>query len=107
VLLDALSDAGYDVATADSLADARALVADGRRPLLVADFWGRSQFELAEHERQEIADIGRSVPLVLLTGRAWASHVTHLDLGVAAVVHKPFDLDELIEQVGQLANIAD
>jgi hypothetical protein len=39
---------------------------------------------------------------VLLTGRSWAVGTTPEELGLRAIVHKPFDLNDLIETVNAI-----
>jgi DNA-binding response OmpR family regulator len=43
-----------------------------------------------------LADLGACCPVVVLSARVWASAARAADLGVVAVVSKPFDLDELL-----------
>jgi DNA-binding response OmpR family regulator len=37
--------------------------------------------------------------VILLTGRSWAADMTATELGVRALIRKPFDLDNLLQTV--------
>jgi len=65
----------------------------------MVDFWGDSYTTLASDERDLLADFAQTVPTVLITGRNWASEEVAHELGLAALVRKPFDLDEVSEVV--------
>src|SRR3712207_5883288 len=60
--------------------------------LAVVDFWGHSHRQLAADERDELARVAGAVPTILVTGRVWADRATGEDLGLVAVVKKPFDV---------------
>jgi hypothetical protein len=70
--------------------------------LAIADTWGPGQVTLGPAERQQIVDLARLVPAILISGRVWASHVCARDLGLAGLLLKPFDLQTLIELVDTL-----
>jgi DNA-binding response OmpR family regulator len=53
--------------------------------------------------RAYLADLASCCPVVLLSAREWARDTRAADLGVAAVVPKPFDLDDVL---GALAAVA-
>jgi DNA-binding response OmpR family regulator len=42
-------------------------------------------------------DLGRLVPTILITGRSWATTVDADELGLVAVLPKPFDLHTLMD----------
>jgi len=44
------------------------------------------------------------VPVVLLTAHDWARRVRPEELGVAAIVSKPFDLDDLLATIGRVVD---
>jgi len=91
------------VLTEDGLAWPNIVAVDEIRDLAVAtpnalavvDFWGDSYATLASDEREVLADFAQTVPTVLVTGRDWASEEVAHELGLAALVRKPFDLDEV------------
>jgi DNA-binding response OmpR family regulator len=86
----------FDVDLCDSYEAIRAAAADAQGDIVVADFWGTAQRTLSDSARAQIVELARLVPVILLTGRSWAHGVTAEELGAWALVHKPFDLDELI-----------
>src|SRR5215210_6510577 len=99
VLADLLADEGHvsDVATttADGLRRARAAPWDA---CLTDGFWP----EVVADGRAYLADLAACCPVVLVSARDWARHARPADLGVAAVIPKPFDLDDLL---GALATV--
>ncbi len=89
-----LADANYRVS---SLADGRnALDAVRRDPpdLIIAD-WLMPGFSGLEFARAYRAGTPNPAPVVILTG-ASNSREAELDPAVAAVMHKPFDLNQLL-----------
>ncbi len=99
VLVELLADEGFEVAACDSYASLCAALSAADRSIVVADFWGASHVELSLCERDQIREIGRRAPTVLLTGRVWADAVNADDLNVACILPKPLVLDELVAQV--------
>lgn len=71
--------------------------------LAVVDFWGRGHQELPADERAELARLARAVPTILVTGRVWADGATATELGVLALVKKPFDIFDLAALVSEHA----
>lgn len=102
LLEEALASEDLDVLTRDSF-DALYAAAEARAgDVVVADFWGGAHRALDDVARQQLRELGQLLPVVLLTGRSWAVGTTAQELGVRAIVHKPFDLNELIETVNQI-----
>jgi DNA-binding response OmpR family regulator len=64
--------------------------------LLVADFWGTSHLTLDEAERAEIRALAATAPLVLVSARNWALGVDAAELGIAALLHKPLELEGFV-----------
>jgi DNA-binding response OmpR family regulator len=96
LLLEALVGEGFNVRACESFSEIRDAAARGDGDLVVADFWGGSQRSLPENERSQIRDLCTFAPVVLLTGRSWAADTNAQDLGVRALIRKPFDLDNLL-----------
>ncbi|MDP8925291.1 MAG: hypothetical protein M3O34_20795 [Chloroflexota bacterium] len=71
--------------------------------LAVVDFWGNGHQELAGEERDQFTRLTRAVPTILITGRAWADRETGDELGLVAIVKKPFDVFDLTGLVSDLA----
>jgi DNA-binding response OmpR family regulator len=99
LLLEALSGEGFEVRSCSSFHEVRDAAAKSEADIVVADFWGGSQRTLPESERKEIRELCSYLPVVLLTGRAWAAETTAEELGARALIRKPFDLDWLLQVV--------
>jgi DNA-binding response OmpR family regulator len=99
VLIELFASEGLDVTACNTYASLRKVLQAGDPAIVVADFWGASQSTLRQCEADQIRELGRSVPTILLTGRAWAADVTAEELNVACVLAKPIVLDELVAQV--------
>jgi CheY-like chemotaxis protein len=70
--------------------------------LIVADFWGASHLTLSERERQQIADLGAVAPTVLVSARQWALDAGPEERGLAAVVHKPLDIEAFVTAMREM-----
>ena len=99
LLLEFLTGEGFEVAACNSYASLREALDAADRPIVVADFWGASQARLNPCEREQIRELGRYTPTVLLTGRAWSTSATADELDVACILAKPVALDDLVAQV--------
>jgi len=94
-----LAQDGHDVRSCESADEIRDLAAANPDALAVVDFWGNSHTTLATEERDLLTDFAHAVPTVLVTGRTWASEAVAHELGLAALVQKPFDVAEVSEVV--------
>ncbi|MDP8910394.1 MAG: hypothetical protein M3N47_15045 [Chloroflexota bacterium] len=95
-LLEAvLTDDGHEVRVYGSRDLLFAAARDVPAALAVVDFWGRSHQALADEERADVVRLARAVPTILVTARTWATSASAADLGLVALVRKPFDVDEL------------
>jgi DNA-binding response OmpR family regulator len=72
----------------------------------ILDPGGDSFLELRPSEAAELRHLAAHVPVVLTTGRAWAHRTEPAQLGVRAILSKPFDLDELVQILETLARQA-
>ncbi len=93
------TDDGYSVQVCETPEQLLEAAATTPGALAVTDFWGHSHQTLADEERAQVVQLARTVPTILVTGRAWAWTVAAGDLGLVAVVRKPFDLDALVALV--------
>ena len=98
LVVDTLTDEGHSVLAAASGEDALDRL-DGQQQnpdLLIVDLRmpGMSGQEFVRRQRE----CGESIPVVVLSGSSEAKQVGQ-ELGAVAVIHKPFDLDELIRVV--------
>ena len=89
----------FEVLLCESYETIRAAAADAQGDIVVADFWGTAQRTLSDSGRAQIVELAQLMPVVLLTGRTWAYGVTAEELGARALMHKPFDLDELLSVI--------
>ncbi|MGI9148965.1 MAG: hypothetical protein ACR2IK_20855 [Chloroflexota bacterium] len=64
--------------------------------LIVADFWGASHLTLNDVERSEICALAAIAPLVLVSARNWALDMNATELGLAALLPKPLDLEGFV-----------
>lgn len=95
-----LGEDGHDVRFCESPEQVVRFGAESSRCLAVADFWGRSHAELVDDERAEVFRLAQTVPLILVTGREWArNYPSPDDLGVLAIVPKPFSVVDLTGMV--------
>ena len=102
LLQEALTSEGLDVQTFDAFEALHAAATGREGDVVVADFWGGAHRALDDLARQQLRALDQLLPVVLLTGRSWAVGTTAAQLGVRAIIHKPFDLNELIETVNQI-----
>ncbi len=94
-----LADEGHEVVICSSLDHLMDAAAQSPDALALSDFWGDSHQELSGEERDQIERLARAVPTVLVTARTWASTTPAADLGLVAVVPKPFDVGHLSDLV--------
>ena len=97
----ALGDEGYEVEPCASLA-AIAAGAGGGDAVAVADCWDGWRRAFSAADRQQLAAANTRTRLLLLPNQAWAATMTADELGVAAVLPKPFDLAALLGTVARL-----
>ncbi len=101
LLVEALSIEGFTVRACGDIGQLRQAASQHEGDIVVADFWGHSQRALPDLERDEIRELSAILPVVLLTGRAWAADTSPGELGARAIIRKPFDLEILLDAVGQ------
>jgi DNA-binding response OmpR family regulator len=102
LLREALAAEGFEVIMLDSFTALREAAARKQGDIVLADFWGGGQRTLLDDDRREIAELGSLLPVVLLTGRTWASSTSAEELGARGLMRKPFDLDELLRMIEQV-----
>ena len=98
VLVQVLNDLGYDCRRCRSVVEVGAAATGRPGELAILDTLHVPGL-LAEEHRHALAMLSRVVPLVLLVGDRWQGELLAEDLGVAAVLTKPFDLDRLQQAV--------
>ena len=98
LLRDVLELEGCSVVVCSSLMELHQAAVRGAM-LAIVDGWGSGHLTLGDIERQQIIDLARLVPTVLMSGRTWAAKVTAAELGLVALLPKPFDLQALLDIV--------
>ena len=102
MIADVLTDEGYTLRTALTLADARALIAEHRPDLVLLDLHlpGEKGHALVH----ELNTDGRAnISIILMTADAQAVREISMD-GIDFYLPKPFDLDDLIAAVTKYIN---
>jgi two-component system nitrogen regulation response regulator GlnG len=99
LLREALQAEGFCVIDCDSFVHIREAASRGDAEVVVADFWGQSQRVLPPDEREQIRELCSYLPVVLVTGRTWATDTSAEELGARALLRKPFDLETLLRTV--------
>jgi DNA-binding response OmpR family regulator len=101
LLADLLAGEGHAVDGAATMADGLARARVGPWDAGVTDgIWP----EVAAEARAYLADLGSCCPVVLLSARDWARCARAGDLGIAVVVPKPFDLDDLLDALATVTS---
>jgi DNA-binding response OmpR family regulator len=97
-IVDVLSADRFDVELCSTLDQAMARAA-GQDDEVALVAWQSMEGLLADEHRHHLAELTRRLRLVLMVPRRWARMLDSSDLGVAALVAKPFDADELLASV--------
>ena len=106
IIIDLLTEAGLEPHVCSSYAELHAAAAMPGVRLVLADYWGPSHVELSAAEQEEIRELGRRAPTLLLTGRTWARPALAEELGVVAVLTKPIDVEPLLAQVRRCLDVS-
>ena len=96
-----LSDSGCRVVACDSIEQVMRAADVWPGAVAVADFWAESDRTLDDEERVRVVRLAEAVPTILLAGQAWASEGVARELGLVAVVPKPFRLNDLCQLVAR------
>lgn len=80
-----------------------ALAADPTFDVVVSRGFGPLATGVTPDELAQLASLQAKLPVVLYTAHGWAQEMGADALGVAAVIPKPFDLDELVDTVTRAA----
>jgi DNA-binding NtrC family response regulator len=51
------------------------------------------------NEREALAAVGKALPTIYMTAHTWVVRLAPSDLGISAIVLKPFDIDALLETI--------
>jgi DNA-binding response OmpR family regulator len=96
IVTEFLAEEGHDVrwvmGHAEALQDADARDTD----VYLLDGFGRDATELTETHRALLQALGARAPVILCSAHLWARLMPAEEIGVAAVLPKPFELDALL-----------
>lgn len=95
LLVDLLEMEALDVVVCGSVFELHQAAIAGAR-VAITDSWGSSYEILDSGEREQIRALARVVPTILISGRGWAAAVDGSELDLAALLAKPFDVEELL-----------
>ncbi|MCA1646312.1 MAG: hypothetical protein LC797_12930 [Chloroflexi bacterium] len=100
LLCDLFGDEGLDVTVCGSLGELRTRVVQYSRAAVVSDSWATGEYEmLSAQHRAEIVALARAAEVILTTARPWAKHIQASELGIVAIIEKPYDLNRLMTAV--------
>jgi DNA-binding NtrC family response regulator len=102
LLFETFASEDFEVRTCETFDELRAAAARAEADVVIADFWGSSQRTLSQSDGDDIRQLCSYLPVILLTGRSWASETTAEALGARALIRKPFDLDDLLQTIEQV-----
>jgi DNA-binding response OmpR family regulator len=99
LLQEVFTEEHLTVLRCSTLSELQSAVDAGDVDVVVADAWGPGNGTLGNLERDQIIELGRHVPLILITGRVWAANLPQGALGTVVIVQKPMDLDHLVSEI--------
>jgi DNA-binding NtrC family response regulator len=102
LLLETFASEDFEVRTCETVEEVRGAAARAEADVVIADFWGGSQRTLSQSDGDDIRQLCSYLPVILLTGRTWATEMTAEQLGARALICKPFDLDDLLQTVARV-----
>ena len=106
VLTEFLTGEGIAVVAVADRAAARRVAAEGHWDVCIADCSPFSNAQLDSEDRTLFETLAGRAPVILTTGRAWTRDVSPRDLGVAAILEKPFDLQALLAELMAARSVA-
>jgi len=99
LVAEILTGEGHRVACAATPEHALALLGSRAWDLVVTDSFGVDYDAPSDEEVAQLRSLATHAPVVMITGRTWTARVKPAELGVAAILTKPFDLDDLLRSV--------
>ena len=102
VLAEILTAEGHQVVQASSHHEALGLGRAERWDLFLVDTFGKADHGSSEEYAAFLRALGAHAPVIVCTAPAWALGAAPAGLGVAAILCKPFEITELIEQVAAI-----
>lgn len=102
LLVLVLEDEGHEVAAFRSPREAlNALRLEGCH-LILSDLVDETSENPGEEDLAWLAEAVRYARVLVITGRAWAARVSARELGVDALLPKPFEIEQLLDRVNLL-----
>jgi DNA-binding NtrC family response regulator len=100
LLLELFADGSAEVVVCATLDQIYGCLTRYPHAVVVADSWAADNHrQLSDQQRREITELAHMAPVILTTGREWARRLEPGELGTVVLVTKPYDLDELLDQV--------
>ena len=106
VVVEALTDCGHTVTHVRDHHQAEVRAGQEGWDCFVLDSFGPAHDAPDPENKRVFESLSAHAPVVLATGRQWAVRAKPEELGVAAIVPKPFDLDVLIAAVDAVGDRA-
>lgn len=105
LLTELLSEDGWTVEQHSTLLGLWSAASETEGSVAVVD-WSKTEGMLAEKNRDQRALLAQQVPIVVLVPAGWTRLLSAADLGVAALVPRPFDLSMLLDALHLAAGLA-
>jgi DNA-binding response OmpR family regulator len=102
VVIEALGDEGHTVTHVTQAAEVQRLAAAENWDAFVVDAFGVGFDQPDPNERTHLRALAEHGPVILASGRAWVNTFQPADLGVAAIMPKPYDLDNLLAAIAAI-----
>ena len=102
LVLQALADEGHHATHEPSPERAITLAETLAWDAFILDAFGGSHLEPGEDYKSTLRRFAARAPVIVTTGRAWATVARAEDLGAAGVFLKPYDLEALLSLLQQL-----
>ena len=104
LVAEVLTEEGHVVTQGSSAQKVLTLASEEPWDLFLVDTLGGSDHTPSRETEQLLQTLSAHAPVILCTARSWAIDMEAAELGVAAILVKPFDITELIEQVATIGS---
>jgi DNA-binding response OmpR family regulator len=103
LVAELLTEEGHRVTRVRSAEEARIFARSGPWGAVLVDSFSESYQAPISADYALLRELSAAAPVVVVTARAWAARLTAADLGVAALVQKPFDIQHLLDTLRVLS----